>query len=56
MLSLLNYIGMYVQNYEEVGEDRPPEEIFTWLIWLIALTSVFIIFTIWTDFDKVFYL
>jgi hypothetical protein len=60
LITLLNYIGMYIHNFEDISSERDPNnelpEVLHCQVTLIALTSVFIIVTILHDFDKVFYL
>lgn len=55
MVTLLNYIGMYIHSYDEekVGSSIPA--VLHSQIILISLTGVFILVTVLHDFDKAFY-
>lgn len=57
MITLLNYVGMYIHNQEDI-EANPEDqvaEVEQCQITLISLTSFFILVTLLHDFDKVFY-
>jgi hypothetical protein len=57
LITLMNYIGMYLFNFDARNEN-PPEalEVEKCQIVLIVLLSFFIVVTVLHDFDKVFYL
>jgi hypothetical protein len=57
LITLMNYIGMYLFNFDSRNEN-PPEaiEVEKCQIVLIVILSFFIVVTMLHDFDKVFYL
>lgn len=57
-ITLLNYIGMLVHNFDDTNETKHKDElpeVFACQVALISLLSVFIFVTLVHDFDKVFY-
>lgn len=59
MVTLLNYIGMYIHNYDDASKHPEKHGMITQVmhtqIVLMSITFVFIIVTVLHDFDKAFY-
>ena len=58
MVTLLNYVGMYIHNFQVnswTASGNELNEVLNIQLGMISLTSFFIVITILHDFDKAFY-